>query len=116
MSEFLNLEQVGALTRSGQQYAGNAEENAGAAKNHLAKMEGVQAGFRGAAGSVFQNISGVSVTNLSHLARQIADQAERAVMTERAAVTGDEEAHQGQQGTVSAAENFTSAAIRPINV
>ena len=43
---YVNLDQVGVLTQTGQQYEGNAEENLASAKNTWSKMEGVQAGLR----------------------------------------------------------------------
>jgi len=116
MGQAVNLNEVGTLTRSGQQYGTNAEENVSAAKNHLAKMEGLQAGFKGAGGSTFQGISQVSAGNHGQLARQIAEQARRAVLAERSAVTGDEQALQDQQAARSTAESFTSTVSRPINV
>jgi len=113
---YVNLDQVGVLTQSGKQYEGNAEDNLAAAKSTFSKMEGVQSGFKGAAGTTFQGISGVSAGNHAQLAMQIAEQAKRAVLTEKAAVMGDEEAYQGQNSARSAAESFTTQVSRPINV
>ncbi len=116
MSGYVNLDQVGVLTQTGQQYGGNAEDNLASARSHWAKMEGVQPGFKGAAGTTFQGISATAAGNHSQLAVQIAEQAKRAVTTERVAIAGDEEAFQGQQTARSAAESMTTAVNRPINV
>lgn len=116
MAEFVNLNEVGALTRSGKQYGTNAEENLASAKNHLAKMEGMQSGFKGAAGKTFQGVSQVSAGNHGQLAKQIAEQARRAVLAEKSAVTGDEESTQGQQAARGAVESLTSNVSRPINI
>jgi uncharacterized protein YukE len=116
MGEFVNLNEVGALTRSGQQYGDNAEQNVASAKNHLAKMEGLQSGFKGAAGSTFQGVSQVSAANHGQLGRQIAEQARRAVLAERAALVGDEESTQGQRTAQSAADAMATSVSRPINV
>ncbi len=113
---YVNLDQVGVLTQTGQQYEGNAEENLASAKNTWSKMEGVQAGFKGAAGTTFQGISATSAGNHAQLAVQIAEQAKRAVLAERHAVVGDEEAFQGQAAARSSAESFTSTVSRPINI
>lgn len=113
---YVNLDEVGVLTQSGKSYEGNAEDNLAAAKSHLAKMEGVQAGFKGGAGSTFQGISNVSASNHSQLAQQIAEQARRAVLTETTAVTGDETALHDQQSARSVAESFSSQVAKPINV
>ena len=114
--QYVNLDQVGVLTHAGKGYAGNAEDSVGDAKNYLSKMEGAQSGFKGAAGSTFQGVSNVTATNLGHLARQMAEQAKRAVLTEKSAVTGDENATQNQHSAKSATDSFTSTVSRPINV
>jgi hypothetical protein len=114
MSDYLNLNEAGALTQSGKNYAGNAEENLSGAKNQLSKMEGVETGFRGAAGSTFQGNSAVSATNHAAIAKQIADQAMRAVLGEKAALQSDEDAMQTQQATRSAAEGLTPMLNRSI--
>ncbi|MBA2695428.1 MAG: hypothetical protein H0X54_11260 [Propionibacteriales bacterium] len=116
MSKYLNLDQVGVLTQAGQQYHGNAEDNLASAKNHWAKMEGVQSGFKGAAGTTFQNISATSAGNHAQLAVQIAEQAKRAVLAETHAVTGDEEAYQAQASARSSTDGFAGTVNRPINV
>lgn len=116
MGQAVNLNEVGVLTQTGKGYGTNAEDNVASAKNHLAKMEGLQSGFKGIGGSTFQGVSQVSAGNHGRLAQQIAEQARRAVLAERAAITGDEDANQDQQTARSTAENFTSTVSRPINV
>lgn len=114
--QYVNLDQVGVLTQTGQQYGGNAEDNLASAKGHWGKMEGVQSGFKGAAGTTFQGISATAAGNHAQLAVQIAEQAKRAVLTERTAVMGDEDALQDQAAARSATESFTSTVSRPVNV
>ncbi|MBW9213410.1 hypothetical protein KV102_01025 [Mumia sp. zg.B53] len=115
-NQIVNLEEVGLLSRSGRGYQATAEDNVGTARQHLSRMEGAQAGFKGAAGSAFQDVAQVSVGNHTLLARQIAEQARRAVTAERHAVAGDEQASARQSVTRSSTEALASAFARPVNV
>ncbi|MGH3360793.1 MAG: hypothetical protein ACRDO7_18460 [Nocardioidaceae bacterium] len=112
---YVNLNDVGSLTRSGKGYAGTADTTFGSAKAHQSNMEGVQGSFKGMAGSTFQGVAAMSTGNTAQLAKQIADQAARAVLGEKDAVMGDEDAHENQQSGKSANEGFMSVAAKPIN-
>lgn len=114
-SNFVNLNEVGVLTHSGQQYGGNAEDQGAEARNFLGRMESVQPGLRGSAGNTFQGVSYGTTSNLTQLANLIADQAIRAVRTEDTLVTSDDDAHAAQQVTLSAVDSHTSALARGIN-
>lgn len=116
MSNYVNLNEVGNLTQSGKNYAGTSEEGIGNARNHQAKMEGAQSGWKGQGGSTLQRSSMAAVANSGQLAKQIADQALRSVLGEKAAVTGDEESNQDQQAGLTGNENLSGFVGRPINV
>ncbi|KAA1419980.1 hypothetical protein FE697_019005 [Mumia zhuanghuii] len=116
MSTMVNLDEVGRLTRSGRGYQATAEDNVTSARGHLSRMEGAEAGFTGAAGAAFQSIALTTAGNHGQIARQIAEQARRAVEAERLAVVGDEQAFELQASTRSAAEALTSVVSRRVNV
>ena len=116
MSGYVNLNEVGSLTRSGKNYAGTAESSVSTAKAHQSNMEGVQSGFKGVAGSTFQGVSALTVGNTAQLGKQFADQATRAVLGEKEAVTGDEDAHNDQQAGLASNESLASYVNKPINV
>jgi len=116
MSGYVNLNDVGSLTRSGKNYAGTAESSVSSAKAHQSNMEGVQSGFKGMAGSTFQGVSALTVGNTAQLGKQFADQASRAILGEKEAVTGDEEAHNNQQTAKASNESLAGYVHKPINV
>lgn len=116
-NDFVHLNDPGTLSQLGKNgYGGGAEEGVGETKNFLSKAEGAQAHYQGVAGNNSQVISAVTAGNSAHLAKHLADEAVRAVLTEKEGVTGDEEAHQGQQGATTAAETLVSAVSKPINI
>lgn len=114
-NNFVNLNEVGVLTHSGQQYSGNAEDQGAEARSFLGRMESVQPGLRGSAGNTFQGVSHATTANLTQLANLIAEQAVRAVRTENTLVTADEDSHTVQQPTLSSVDAHTSALARGIN-
>ncbi|MGH1565680.1 hypothetical protein [Mumia sp. DW29H23] len=115
-NETVVLDGVGRLSRSGRTYHDAAEDGVGAARSHLARMEGVQAGFTGAAGATFQAVAQTVGANHAGLARQIAEQARRVVSAERAALAGDDQARSAQAATRASAEALTGVLARPVNV
>lgn len=112
--EYVNLNDVGALTRSGQGYDTTAEDNAAESRTFAGRMEASQQGLRGAAGTTFTGVANLHSGNLVQLANHIADQALRAVRGEQAVVTSDEEADTAQAPTLTAVENQSSAVSRQI--
>jgi hypothetical protein len=112
--EYVNLNDVGALTRSGQGYDATAQDNAAESRSFAGRMDAARQGLRGAAGTTFSNVAGMHSGNLTQLANQIADQALRAVRGERTVVTSDEEADTAQSATFTAVENQSQAVSRPI--
>lgn len=116
MSSFVNLNETGVLTRSGQDYGANAEEQHAESTGFRGRMDASQQGLKGAAGNTFTNVAHLSASNLTQLANLIVDQAVRAVRAENTLVTADEDAHSTQQVTVSAVDSHATAVSRPINV
>jgi uncharacterized protein YukE len=114
--DFVNLNEVGALTRSGQGYEGTAEDNSAESRNFAGRMDASRQGLKGAAGTTFTNVADQHSSNLTQLANQIAQQALRAVRGESTVVNADSDADTAQSNTVSAVDTQSSAVARPINV
>jgi hypothetical protein len=112
---FVNLNETGVLSRSGQQYGANADDQHGASQKFSGQMEASRQGLRGAAGGTFSGVAAMSSSNLSQLANQIADQAVRAVRAERSLVSADEDADSAQRVSVSNMESHASEVSRGIN-
>jgi hypothetical protein len=112
--EYVNLNDVGALTRSGQGYDASADDNTAESRTFAGRMEASRQGLRGAAGTTFTNIAGTHGGNLVLLANQIADQAMRAVRGEQVVVSADGDADAAQASTLAATEGQTQAVSRPI--
>lgn len=112
--EYVNLNDVGALTRSGQGYDANADDNAAESRAFIGRMETSRQGLRGAAGSTFTTIADTHGNNVMLLANQIAEQAMRAVRSEQTVVSADSDADAAQATTLAAAEGQTQAVSRPI--
>lgn len=116
MADYVNLNDVGALTRSGQGYDGVAQDKAGEARSFVGKMEASQRGLIGHAGTTFTNVAETHGGNLAQLAQRIAEQAVRAVRGEQTLLTADQDSQSHQTSTLSAVEGNTSAVSRPINL
>lgn len=116
MSNFVNLNETGALTNAGKQYGGNAEDQNAESTNFRGRMEASHHGLKGSAGGTFSSVAHMSAGNLTQLANQIVDQAVRAVRAEKGLVTADEDAESAQHSTLGAVENHGAAVMRPINV
>ncbi len=112
--EYVNLNDVGALTRSGQGYDTTADDNAAESRTFVGRMETSRQGLRGAAGTTFSGVAEMHGGNLVQLANHIAEQALRAVRGEQAVVTSDEEANTAQSSALTAVENQAQAVSRPI--
>jgi uncharacterized protein YukE len=116
VSNFVNLNEVGVLSRSGQGYGTNAEDHNAESHSFRGRMDASQQGLKGAAGNTFTNVADTSSNNLVQVANRIVEQAVRAVRTENALVVSDEDAHGAQQVSLSNVEAHASAVSRPINV
>jgi len=116
VSDFVNVNDVGQLSGSAQQYGVTGDEKAGAARTFQGQMEAGRAHLIGQAGTSFQNVGALNSTNLSRLAAQIAEQALRTARANKTIVASDDEGASAQQGAQSAAESHTSVVSRPINV
>lgn len=112
--EYVNLNDVGALTKSGQGYEGTAEDKASESRSFSGRMDASRQGLKGAAGATFTNVADAHSGNLVQLANQIAQQALRAVRGEQTLVTADEDADTAQTATVTAVQTQASAVSRPI--
>jgi hypothetical protein len=115
VSNFVNLNETGALTHAGKQYGANAEDQNSESTNFRGRMEAANHGLKGAAGGTFGTVADLSATNLTQLANQIAEQAVRAVRAEGGLVHSDEDADGLQHGTLANVESHSSAVARPIN-
>lgn len=116
MPDFVNLNETGVLSRSGQSYDSNAEDQNAQSQQFRGQMEASHQGLKGAAGTTFTGVAGLSASNLTQLANQIAEQAVRAVRAEHTLVGADEDADSVQQVNVGNMETHASAVSRPINV
>jgi uncharacterized protein YukE len=114
MSDYVNLNEVGGLTRAGKGYDGTAQDNTAESRNFSSKMDASKQGLQGAAGRAFTGAADQHAGNVTLLANQIAQQALRAVRGEQTIVSSDEEALANQQSTVSAVDGETQAVSRPI--
>lgn len=112
--EYVNLNDVGALTHAGQGYGSTADDNAAESRTFVGRMEASQQGLRGAAGITFNGIAGAHGDNLVLLANQIADQGMRAVRGEQVVVSADGDADAAQSSTLAATEGQTQAVSRQI--
>lgn len=111
---YVNLNEVGALTKSGQGYEGTAEDKAAESRNFSGRMDASHQGLKGAAGNTFTNIADAHSGNLVQLANQIAQQALRAVRGEQTLVSADEDSDTAQSATVTSVQTQASAVSRPI--
>jgi hypothetical protein len=114
--EYVNLNDVGTLTRAGQGYDANAQDSATESRTFSGRMDVSQQGLRGSAGNTFTNIAATHSGNLTAVANHIADQALRAVGVERTVIDSDDQANMAQGSTLSTVESNTTAVNRPINV
>jgi hypothetical protein len=112
--EYVNLNDVGMLTRSGQGYDTTAEDNTAESRSFAGRMDASRQGLRGAAGTTFTNVAEMHSGNLVQLANQIAQQAVRAVRGEQTVVSSDEEADVAQSSAFTAVESQSQAVSRPI--
>jgi hypothetical protein len=112
--EYVNLNDVGVLTRSGQGYDTTAEDNTAESRSFAGRMDASRQGLRGTAGTTFTNVAETHSGNLVQLANQIADQAVRAVRGEQTVVSSDEEADTAQSSAFTAVQNQSQAVSRPI--
>ncbi len=112
--EYVNLNDIGALTKSGQGYEGTAEDKAAESRSFSGRMDASRQGLKGSAGTTFTNVAEAHGGNLVQLANQIAQQALRAVRGEHTIVTADEDSDTAQASTVTAVHTQASAVSRPI--
>jgi hypothetical protein len=112
--DYVNLNEVGTLTRSGQGYEGTAEDNVAESRNFAGRMDASQQGLRGAAGTTFTNVADMHGGNLVQLGNQIAQQALRAVRGEQTVVNADQDSDTAQAVTLTSVEAQSTAVSRPI--
>lgn len=112
--DYVNLNEVGVLTKSGQGYEGTAEDKAAESRSFAGRMDASRQGLKGNAGATFTNVAEQHSGNLVQLANQIAQQALRAVRGEQTVVNADADADTAQSATVTAVDTQASAVSRPI--
>lgn len=112
--DYVNLNEVGGLTRAGQGYDGTSGDNVAESRNFASKMDASKQGLQGSAGRAFTGVADQHAGNLTQLANQIAQQAMRAVRGEQVVVNSDDEAVSAQQSTAAAVDGETQAVSRPI--
>lgn len=115
MSDFVNLNDRGALTSAGQGYDGSGQDGASESRSFQGRMDQSQQGLRGRAGIQFTGMTTQHAGNLVALGRQFAEQAFRVVRGEQAVITADDDAFTAQQPITSTIDTHTSAVTRPIN-
>jgi len=112
--EYVNLNEVGALTQSGHGYEGTADDKATESRNFSGRMDVSRQGLKGAAGTTFTSVADQHTGNLVQLANQIAQQAMRAVRGEQTIVTADQDSETAQAPTLTAVDTQSTAVSRPI--
>ncbi len=112
---YVNLNDAGVLTQSGQGYEANSEDQFGESRNFLGRMDASKQGLKGSAGNTFTGVSDMSGGNLTQLANLIAEQAVRAVRTENTLLTADDDSTSAQQTSVAGMESHASVLSRGIN-
>lgn len=112
---YVNLNDVGALTRSGGGYDTTAQDNTAESRTFSGRMDASRQGLRGSAGTTFTNIADLHSGNLVLLANQIAEQAVRAVRGEQTVVTSDGDANTAQAGTMQTVEGLSTTNGKQIN-
>jgi hypothetical protein len=115
MSEFVNLNEAGALTQAGHGYRQDADAGVTESRSFQRRMDQSQPGLRGRAGREFTALTTQHAGNLARLGRQFAEQAHRAVKGEQAILSADDEAFTAQQAAASMVDSQSSALTRPIN-
>jgi hypothetical protein len=98
MSEFVNLNEAGALTQAGHGYRQDADAGVTESRSFQRRMDQSQPGLRGRAGREFTALT-------TH----------RAVKGEQAILSADDEAFTAQQAAASMVDSQSSALTRPIN-
>ena len=114
MSDYVNLNETGALSKAGQGYGQDADTGAAESRAFLGRMEQSQQGLRGSAGLRFTGVTTQHSANLALLGKQFAEQAYRAVRGEQAIVSADTDAFTAQQPVISTVDSQTSVLNRPI--
>jgi hypothetical protein len=113
---YVNLNEVGGLSRAGQGYSADADSGANEARSFDGRMAASHQGLIGRTGTQFIGMTGTHSTNLQLLGAQFAEQAVRAVRGEETIVAADEESLGAQQATATTVEGQVSLMSRPINV
>jgi hypothetical protein len=113
--DYVNLNDVGTLTRSAQGYDTTADDSTTESRTFSGRMDASRQGLRGSAGNAFTNIADGHSGNLTALARTIADQAMRAAGVERTVLDSDDQANTVQTSTLSTVETNATSVNRPIN-
>ena len=114
-NNFVNLEEVGGLSRAGQSYDADAQDGQAQSSAFRGRMEQSHAGLRGRTGLQFTGMTDTHSSNLVRLGEQFARQAIRAVRGEQAIVAGDDESFGVQQVTASTVEGQVTQLNRTVN-
>jgi hypothetical protein len=113
--EYVNLNDAGTLTRSGQGYDTTSDDNVAESRTFSGRMDASRPALRGSAGNAFSSIADAHSSNLTALARQIATQAMIAAGVDRVVIATDDEANSAQTSTLSTVDANSTAVNRPIN-
>lgn len=112
---YVNLNEQGVLSQSGQQYDATAQDSNAESRAFSGRMDASRTALRGAAGTTFTGVAETHSGNLVLLANQIADQAYRAVQAEREVAGADDDAHSAQSATQSTVQGLTAENSNRIN-
>jgi hypothetical protein len=113
--DYVNLNDVGGLARSGQGYDGTAQDNTAESRAFAGRMEASRRGLIGAAGNTFTGIAGVHSGNLVQVANHIAEQALRAVRGDHTIDDSDRDANTAQNTTMQTVEGLSTSSAKSIN-
>jgi hypothetical protein len=113
--DYVNLNDVGALARSGGGYDATAQDNTAESRAFSGRMDASRQGLRGSAGTTFTSIADLHSGNLVRLANQIAEQAVRAVRSEQTVDQSDHDANTQQASTMQTVEGLSISNGKPIN-
>jgi len=112
---FVNLNEQGLLSQTGQHYDTTAQDGSAESRSFSGRMEASRAYLRGSAGTTFTGVAATHSANLGALAAQIAEQAYRAVRAEQSVVAADDDATTTQASTRQQVEGLSTQAYQSIN-
>lgn len=115
MSEIVNLDQVGAQSKSAKVNADSSEDYYHQVQAHAGKMDGVRKDFKGVGGNSFTRAAVANVESGAEAGKRLAELAIAAVMAEKSILASDESAGTDQQAAINSTEATHALVSKSIN-